>query len=47
MVLTGGARAQLERLTPQGHVARIHLTITDDFPYAHATVIIEVLPRNG
>jgi holo-[acyl-carrier protein] synthase len=32
-------------LTPHGHVARIHLTITDDFPYAHAMVMIEALPN--
>jgi len=44
-VLTGGARAQLDSLVPPGHLARIHLTITDDFPYAHAFVMIEALPR--
>ena len=44
MVLTGGARDQLERLTPPGHDVRIHVTITDDFPYAHAMVMIEALP---
>lgn len=44
MVLTGGARIQLDSLVPPGHLARIHLTITDDFPYAHAFVMIEALP---
>lgn len=44
MVLTGGARDQLHSLVPPGHRARIHLTITDDFPYAHAVVMIEALP---
>ena len=44
IVLTGGARAQLDSLVPPGHKARIHLTITDDFPYAHAVVMIEALP---
>jgi holo-[acyl-carrier protein] synthase len=43
MQLTGGAREQLERITPAGHVARIQLTITDDFPYAQAVVIIEAV----
>jgi holo-[acyl-carrier protein] synthase len=43
MLLTGGAQARLERLTPEGHAVRIHLTITDDFPYAHAFVMIEAL----
>lgn len=41
MILTGGAKAQLERLVPQGMKANIHLTITDDHPYAQAVVIIE------
>ncbi|MEQ1520522.1 MAG: holo-ACP synthase [Aestuariivirga sp.] len=43
MQLTGGAQEQLERITPAGHVARIQLTITDDFPYAQAVVIIEAV----
>ena len=43
MQLTGGAREQLERITPAGHMARIQLTITDDFPYAQAVVIIEAV----
>ena len=41
MVLTGGALKQLERLVPAGMLAKVHLTITDDFPYAQAMVIIE------
>jgi holo-[acyl-carrier protein] synthase len=41
MVLTGGAKLQLERLVPAGMTANVHLTITDDFPYAQAVVIIE------
>ncbi|MCX7347060.1 MAG: holo-ACP synthase [Alphaproteobacteria bacterium] len=45
MVLTNGARAQLEKLIPEGHEARIHLTITDDFPYAQAIVMIEAVIR--
>lgn len=44
MVLTGGAAAQLVRMTPPGHSARIHLTITDDFPFAQAIVMIEAIP---
>ncbi len=43
MVLTGGAKAQLERLIPEGKTAKLHLTITDDYPYAQAMVIIEAL----
>ncbi len=41
MVLTGGALEQLLRLTPAGMSPKVHLTITDDFPYAQAMVIIE------
>jgi holo-[acyl-carrier protein] synthase len=41
MVLTGGAKAQLDRMIPAGMVAKVHLTITDDHPYAQAMVIIE------
>jgi holo-[acyl-carrier protein] synthase len=47
MVLTGGARRQLDKLTPAGHEARIHLTLTDDFPYAQAIVMIEAVPIPG
>jgi len=43
MQLTGGAKEQLESITPAGHLARIQLTITDDYPYAQAIVIIEAI----
>lgn len=42
--LTGGAAIRLAELTPAGHEARIHLTLTDDHPWAQAFVIIEALP---
>lgn len=42
--LTGGALKRLEEITPPGHVADIHLTITDDFPLAQAIVIIYARP---
>lgn len=44
MELTGGAMRQLERITPSGYRAVVHLTITDDMPYAQAFVIIEGIP---
>jgi len=44
LALTGGARARLDAMVPAGHVARIHLTMTDDFPWAQAFVVIEALP---
>jgi len=47
LALTGGAAKRLETLTPTGHEAVIHLTITDDHPWAEAQVIIEALPVTG
>lgn len=44
MKLTNGAAERLDMLLPSGHEAVIHLTITDEFPYAQAFVIIEALP---
>ena len=41
--LTGKAAGRLKALTPPGHEARIHLTITDDAPYAQAFVVIEAV----
>jgi len=43
MALTGGAAARLTRITPPGKVAKIHLSLTDDHPYAQAFVIIEAV----
>ncbi len=43
--LTGGASERLARLMPPGHTPRVHLTITDDAPYAQAFVVIEALPE--
>jgi len=45
MALTGGAAKRLADLTPAGHRAEIHITITDDFPLAQAFVIIEAVPE--
>jgi holo-[acyl-carrier protein] synthase len=44
LVLTGGAAAQLRRLTPPGLEARIDLSLTDDFPLAQAIVVISAVP---
>ena len=44
MALTNGAAERLAAMLPAGHRANIHLTITDDYPYAQAFVIIEALP---
>lgn len=40
LALTGGAAARLAAITPAGRVAAIHLTITDEHPYAFAQVTI-------
>jgi len=40
MKLTGGALRRLEQLTPPGHTAHIHVSLTDDYPLAVAFVII-------
>lgn len=39
--LTGGAAARLAAITPPGHEAVVHLTLTDDHPWAQAFVIVE------
>lgn len=44
MALTHGAAARLDAILPEGHEAVIHLTITDDHPWASAVVIIEAMP---
>ncbi len=41
--LTGGALERLRAMTPPGMTAMIHLSLTDDHPYAQAFVIIEAL----
>ncbi|MBX9797753.1 holo-ACP synthase [Sphingomonas sp.] len=43
LALTGGARARLDALLPAGHAARIHVSLTDDHPWAQAFVIIEAV----
>lgn len=47
MRLSGWAEARLADLTPPGHRAVVHVTITDDHPWAMAVVVIEALPLAG
>ncbi len=47
LALTGGAAARLAAITPAGHEAVIHLTLTDDHPWAQAFVVIEARPLNA
>ena len=44
LALTGGAKARLDAMIPAGYAPHIHLTLTDDHPWAQAFVIIEALP---
>ena len=44
MHVTGWAARRLDLLTPDGHEAMIHVTLTDDHPWAHAMVLIEARP---
>lgn len=44
LALTGGAAQRLAALTPEGHEAIVHLTLTDDHPWAQAFVVIEARP---
>jgi holo-[acyl-carrier protein] synthase len=43
--LHGGAAARLAALTPEGYEALIFLSLTDEYPYAYANVIIEAQKR--
>jgi len=43
LVLTGGAAARLAALLPPGFEAVIHLSLTDEHPYAQAFVVIEAV----
>jgi len=45
--LTGAAFEKLQAMMPAGMRPQIHLTLTDDYPYAQAFVIIEALPKLG
>ena len=44
MQLTGWAAGRLAAMTPEGHEAIIHVTLTDDHPWAQAFVVIEARP---
>jgi holo-[acyl-carrier protein] synthase len=45
IILTGGAGEWLRGMIPADHEPHIHVTLTDDYPYAQAFVIIEALPK--
>ena len=45
MQVTGWAKERLDAMTPAGHEAIIHVTLTDDHPWASAFVVIEARPK--
>jgi holo-[acyl-carrier protein] synthase len=45
--LAGGALRRLEAITPSGSEAKIDLTITDEWPLAHALVVISAIARSA
>ncbi len=44
MAVTGWAKERLTQMTPSGHRAVIHVSLTDDHPWAQAFVVIEARP---
>lgn len=47
MELTGWAAERLAGMTPPGHEAIVHVSLTDDHPWAQAFVVIEARPRTA
>ena len=44
MKVTGWAKNRLDEITPAGHKAILHVSLTDDHPWAQAYVVIEARP---
>ena len=44
MKVTGWAKERLDQMTPDGYTAIIHVSLTDDHPWAQAYVVIEAMP---
>ena len=47
ITLYRGAKARLSKNLPEDHSGHIHLSLSDDYPYAQAYVIVEALPNQG
>lgn len=45
LLMTGGSAKRLSIITPTGMTAQVHLTMTDEYPYAYAQVIISAIAR--
>jgi holo-[acyl-carrier protein] synthase len=46
LAMTGGAAEHLKAITPPGMLAQVHLTMTDEYPYAYAQVIIDAITQS-
>ncbi|MBT6415565.1 holo-ACP synthase [Candidatus Puniceispirillum sp.] len=46
LYLSGACKTALERLTPEGYKASVHISLTDELPYAQAFVIVSATPIN-
>jgi len=46
MELTGWAKERLDKMTPVGMQSFVHVTLTDDHPWAQAFVVIEARPKS-
>jgi len=46
LAMTGGAAQRLQAITPPGMLAQVHLTMTDEYPYAYAQVIIAAIAHS-
>ena len=44
MEVTGWAKNRLDEITPSDHEAIVHVSLTDDYPWAQAYVVIEARP---
>ena len=41
MTVSGWAQDRLDSITPEGHIPKIHVSLTDDYPWAQAFIVIE------
>lgn len=46
LILTGRANSVLHNMTPDGFIPCVHLTLTDDLPFAQAMVVISCIPAD-
>ena len=47
LTLGGGTLLRLQALTPPGMVAKLDVSLTDEYPLAHAIVIISAVPADS